>query len=118
MTRQDALDALSTVEKHLMPFTTVDAQEALGALKVLRKYLETTQCMEWTKVDKHLSPDGEKVLICFNNWDEIEIGRCDILGDGAVFFKGDTYDSYVCHGIYPLAWMNLPERLKEKDVEA
>lgn len=107
MNNQQAINRLT---KHLewgWSKKTVDAIEmGIHALK------ET----QWIPCSERLPEEEEYILLSFENYTGLDIGRYEKDGENDKFYPGDDEKSYSSYGIFVNAWMPLPESYKEAAV--
>ena len=105
MNNQRAIDRLT---KHLewgWSKKTVDAIEmGIHALK------ET----QWIPISERLPEEEEYILLSFENYTGLDIGRYEKDGENDKFYPGDDEETYAHYGLVVNAWMPLPEPYKEK----
>ena len=72
----------------------------------------------WIPVSERL-PDADKyILVSFENFTILDIGRYETDKDGSgAFYPGDDDKSYVEYGLFVNAWMPLPEPYRESEEE-
>ena len=72
----------------------------------------------WIPVSERL-PDVDKyILVSFENFTILDIGRYETDKDGSgAFYPGDDDKSYVEYGLFVNAWMPLPEPYRESEVD-
>lgn len=72
----------------------------------------------WIPVSERL-PDADKyILVSFENFIILDIGRYETDKDGSgAFYPGDDDKSYVEYGLFVNAWMPLPEPYRESEEE-
>lgn len=70
----------------------------------------------WIPVSERL-PDVDKyILVSFENFTILDIGRYETDKDGSgAFYPGDDDKSYVEYGLFVNAWMPLPEPYRESE---
>lgn len=70
----------------------------------------------WIPVSERL-PDVDKyILVSFENFTILDIGRYETDKDGSgAFYPGDDDKSYVEYGLFVNAWMPLPEPYKGRE---
>ena len=69
----------------------------------------------WIPVDSDNQPkDGERVLVSFENFNEVLTARYKVEEGGGTFLldADDTDESFVSHDLYVSAWQPLPEGYK------
>ena len=70
----------------------------------------------WIDINDKLPDPGEYVLVSFENFTLLDIGRYETDSDGSgAFYPGDDDTSYVSFGIFVNAWMPLPEVYRREE---
>ena len=90
----------------------VDAWDLVDICADLQKIIDELESHMWNPVEESLQSDDRYVLLSFENYTGIDIGRYEESKDGGAFYPGDDEKSYVSYGIFVNAWMDLPERYK------
>lgn len=68
----------------------------------------------WISVDEKIPDPDKYILVSFENFPIPMIGIYTVDDDdGGTFRISDEDDSFLEHGLYVNAWMELPERYKE-----
>lgn len=99
----------SLVDKEL------DVWDMLSINSDLQRIIDDLDSHMWNPVEESVPVDEKYVLLSFENYSGIDIGRYVEDENGGAFYPGDDDESYVSYGIFVNAWMELPERYKEKD---
>lgn len=69
----------------------------------------------WIPVDERLPEAEEYVLVSFENFSLVMVGRFDVDKDGAgTFMVWDEDESFLQHDLFVNAWMLLPEQYKDE----
>ena len=94
----------------------VDAWDLVDICAGIQKIIDDLDVNPWNPVEESVPTDGRYILLSFDNYTGIDIGRYeeDEQGNGA-FYPGDDDESYVSYGIFVNAWLELPERYKEAE---
>lgn len=90
----------------------VDAWDLVDICVDLQRLIDELDSDIWTPIDEGTPSDGRYVLLSFENYTGIDIGRYEEDKDGGAFYPGDDDKSYTSYGIFVNAWMELPERYK------
>lgn len=77
--------------------------------------LQNAYKYKWNSINDKLPEPDNYILLSFENFSILDIGRYEIdkNGDGA-FYPGDDDVSYISHGLIVNAWMPLPEPYREE----
>ena len=89
------------------------------AMEKLAKYEdaeEKERLGQWIPCSERLPEEEEYILLSFENYTGLDIGRYEKDGENDKFYPGDDEKSYSSYGIFVNAWMPLPESYKEAAV--
>ena len=90
-------------------FSQSQAHELLGKLQ------EERSKHSWVPVAEQLPEPEELVLLSFENFSILMIGRYTAsTDDGGTFRVGDDDESFIEHDLYVNAWMPLPEPYRKE----
>lgn len=90
----------------------VDAWDLVDICVDLQRLIDELDSDIWTPIDEGTPSDDRYVLLSFENYTGIDIGRYEEDKDGGAFYPGDDDKSYTSYGIFVNTWMELPERYK------
>ena len=80
----------------------------------IQRIIEKLDANPWNPVEESLPSDERYILLSFDNYSGIDVGRYSEDENGGAFYPGDDDESYSSYGIFVNAWMELPERYKGK----
>lgn len=83
--------------------------EWLEELKRLREKFKWIPCSE------RLPNPEEYILLSFENYTGLDIGRYEKDGENDKFYPGDEEETYASYGLIVNAWMPLPEPYREAE---
>lgn len=83
--------------------------EWLEELKRLREKFKWIPCSE------RLPNPEEYILLSFENYTGLDIGRYEKDGENDNFYPGDEEETYASYGLIVNAWMPLPEPYREAE---
>lgn len=69
----------------------------------------------WVPVEKRHPDTDRYVLLSFENFSGLVIGRYEEDEEGGAFYAGDDDVTLVSDGLFVNAWMELPEPYKESE---
>ena len=106
MNNQQAIDRLMKHIEWGWPEETIDAiGMGIHALK------ET----QWIPCSERLPEEEEYILLSFENYTGLDIGRYEKDGENDNFYPGDEEEAYASYGLIVNAWMPLPEPYREEE---
>lgn len=71
----------------------------------------------WIPCSERLPNPEEYILLSFENYTGLDIGRYEKDGENDNFYPGDEEETYASYGLIVNAWMPLPEPYKEGEDE-
>ncbi len=71
-----------------------------------------TLLSSWIDVNTCFPSDGDYVLLSFENFSVLCIGRYETDEEGGAFYPGDEDESFISNGLIVNAWMPLPVQYK------
>lgn len=92
----------------------VNAWDLVDISVGIQKIIDDLDSNPWNPVEESVPVDDKYVLLSFENYSGIDIGRYVEDENGGAFYPGDDDESYVSYGIFVNAWMELPERYRRK----
>lgn len=81
------------------------------------KYFELVEneiVSKWIPCSERLPNPEEYILLSFENYTGLDIGRYEKDGENDKFYPGDEEETYASYGLIVNAWMPLPEPYKEQ----
>lgn len=81
-----------------------------------KKVIERLKATNWIPVNEKLPDPDKYILVSFENFSLPMIGRYTVDDDDSGTFRiGDEDESFIEHGLYVDAWMELPKCYREED---
>ena len=74
------------------------------------KKIEKKTEMKWNPVNEAVPSDDRYILLSFENWPVVAVGRYEENKEGGAFYLNDDDRTCASVGIFVNAWMELPER--------
>ena len=84
--------------------------EKTNSYRLMRKLSEEREKRRWIPVAERIPDSDRYVLLSFQNFTGLLVGRCETDEEGSAFFVGDETVSCSKMGVFVNAWMELPER--------
>lgn len=81
---------------------------------LLKKLNEEQRKHRWIPVEERLPEDNHLVLLSFENFSFLEIGRYVSDDGGGVFYLGVKDDTCLSQDLFVNAWMPLPKSYREE----
>lgn len=114
--KQELVDALAAYENTgLMP-EQIREIDRLYAEKC-RELAEAKKVNRWSPVDERLPENDDYILLSFENFPVLDIGRYEEDEKGGAFYPGDEDYTYSSFGLFVNAWRPLPEPYMLKESE-
>ena len=104
------IDADKITDKEISQYLGVEYASCTEDVKTLINEQPTIADMnEWIPVTERLPEKDKYVLVSFENYTGLDIGRYDEDEEGNAFYPGDDEDPYIRYGLFVNAWMPLPD---------
>lgn len=69
----------------------------------------------WIPISERLPEEEEYILLSFENYTGLGVGRYEKDGENDNFYPGDEEEAYASYGLIVNAWMPLPKPYKERE---